>query len=259
MLQFLLTRRGVYTGALDGYMGKETSAALRHYQRLMHLRADAVVGPRTLTAIVRRRQGAGALPIRARTTVVVTTTMYVVRAGDTLTQIAQTARHDDRRDREGRTSIDPAKPIVIGQRAEAADEDAERARVAARQRARDARRVVGAARSRPASRARARVDGVRLPDEDRLARRRGRRAPDAPDDEGLRRDGPRGQADPAHRQRRRRGRRALSQAPPRRHSAAARSSRSRGGTRASGPCARTAPYKVTKPFVANVLALRARM
>ena len=54
MLQFLLTRRGVYSGALDGYMGKETAAALRRYQRAMHLRADAVVGPRTLSAIVRR-------------------------------------------------------------------------------------------------------------------------------------------------------------------------------------------------------------
>ena len=60
VLQFLLTRRGVYSGALDGYMGKETSAALKRYQRAMHLRADAVVGPRTLSAIVRR----DAVPVR---------------------------------------------------------------------------------------------------------------------------------------------------------------------------------------------------
>ena len=60
MLQFLLTRRGVYSGALDGYMGKETSAALKRYQRAMHLAADAVVGPRTLSAIVRR----DAVPVR---------------------------------------------------------------------------------------------------------------------------------------------------------------------------------------------------
>ena len=62
MLQFLLVRRGVYNGALDGYMGKETGAALRRYQRAMHLRADAVVGPRTLTAIVRHDR----VPVRAR-------------------------------------------------------------------------------------------------------------------------------------------------------------------------------------------------
>src|SRR5206468_8181317 len=49
VLQFLLTRHGVYAGALDGYMGKETAAALRRYQRLMHLPADAVLGPRTLS------------------------------------------------------------------------------------------------------------------------------------------------------------------------------------------------------------------
>src|SRR5579885_1922669 len=51
VLQFLMTRRGVYTGALDGYFGKETAGALRRYQRLLDLRADAVVGPRTLSAI----------------------------------------------------------------------------------------------------------------------------------------------------------------------------------------------------------------
>jgi len=42
VLQFLLTRHGVYSGALDGYMGPETSAALKRYQRAMHLAADAV-------------------------------------------------------------------------------------------------------------------------------------------------------------------------------------------------------------------------
>ncbi len=52
VLQFLLTRRGFYTGALDGYMGDETTAALRRYQRSLHLQVDAVLGPRTLAAIV---------------------------------------------------------------------------------------------------------------------------------------------------------------------------------------------------------------
>jgi LysM repeat protein len=110
VLQFLLTRRGVYSGALDGYMGKETIAALKRYQRAMHLQADAVVGPRTLSAIVRR----DAVPVRPRPAVAVAT-VHVVRSGDTLTAIA--ARY--------RTTIaalavanklDPAKPIVIGTR-----------------------------------------------------------------------------------------------------------------------------------------------
>jgi len=61
VLQFLLTKSGVYTGALDGYMGRATAAALRRYQRHAHLAADAVVGPRTLAAIVHRDR----VPVRA--------------------------------------------------------------------------------------------------------------------------------------------------------------------------------------------------
>jgi len=113
VLQFILTRHGVYAGALDGYLGKETAAALRRYQRLMHLRADAVVGPRTLTAIVRRDD----VPVRtpAPVTVAAVVHVHVVHAGDTLTALAA---------RSGTTvfalaslnRIDPAKPILIGER-----------------------------------------------------------------------------------------------------------------------------------------------
>jgi peptidoglycan hydrolase-like protein with peptidoglycan-binding domain len=61
VLQFLLTRDGVYTGALDGYLGKATAAALRRFQHRSHLTADAVLGPRTLFSIVHRDQ----VPVRA--------------------------------------------------------------------------------------------------------------------------------------------------------------------------------------------------
>jgi hypothetical protein len=61
VLQFLLTRSGVYTGALDGYLGKETASALRRYQRRSRLAADGVRGPRTLAAIVHRDR----VPVRA--------------------------------------------------------------------------------------------------------------------------------------------------------------------------------------------------
>lgn len=111
VLQFLLVRRGVYNGALDGYMGKETSAALKRYQRVMHLHADAVVGPRTLTAIVRHDR----VPIRARVpgSTGAPAAIYVVHSGDNLTAIART---------HGTSvsaivtlnHIDPAKPIIIG-------------------------------------------------------------------------------------------------------------------------------------------------
>jgi peptidoglycan hydrolase-like protein with peptidoglycan-binding domain len=114
VLQFLMTRHGVYTGALDGYFGKETAAALRRYQKEMRLQADAVVGPRTLTAIVHREK----VPVRAGVTaspVAAPIAVHVVKVGDTLTAIAAGA---------GTTiaavaslnGIDPAKPIVIGQR-----------------------------------------------------------------------------------------------------------------------------------------------
>jgi LysM repeat protein len=110
VLQFLLTRRGVYSGALDGYMGKETIAALKRYQRAMHLRADAVVGPRTLSAIVRR----DAVPVRTQT-VVTKISVHVVRVGDTLTELA--ARfHTTIAALAAANHINPAKPIVIGQR-----------------------------------------------------------------------------------------------------------------------------------------------
>jgi LysM repeat protein len=109
VLQFLLTRRGVYSGALDGYMGKETTAALKRYQRAMHLLADAVVGPRTLSAIVRR----DAVPVRTHT--VAGTSLHVVRAGDTLTALAGRFRTTIAA-LAAANHIDPAKPIVIGQR-----------------------------------------------------------------------------------------------------------------------------------------------
>jgi LysM repeat protein len=110
VLQFLLTKRGVYSGALDGYMGKETATALKRYQRAMHLHADAVVGPRTLSAIVRRN----GVPVRVRP-VVTRTTVRVVRVGDTLTALAAKF-HTTIAALAATNHIDPAKPIVIGQR-----------------------------------------------------------------------------------------------------------------------------------------------
>ena len=112
VLQFLLTRRGLYAGALDGYMGKETTAALRRYQRSMHLAADAVVGPRTLTAIVRR----DSVPVRTRPiTPAAGSALYVVRTGDSLTAIARS--HGTSISRIAALNhLDTAKPIIIGQR-----------------------------------------------------------------------------------------------------------------------------------------------
>ena len=102
VLQFLLVRRGVYNGALDGYMGKETGAALRRYQRAMHLHADAVVGPRTLTAIVRHDR----VPVRARVqgATGAPTVRYVVHEGDSLTRSRAHTGRPSRRSRRSTAS-----------------------------------------------------------------------------------------------------------------------------------------------------------
>jgi peptidoglycan hydrolase-like protein with peptidoglycan-binding domain len=114
VLQFLMTRAEVYRGALDGYLGADTAAAVKRFQRALKVHADSVVGPRTLAAIVRR----DGVPIRSAATPRTTPVAYrfhVVRSGDTLTAIAAS---------DGTTiaaiaslnHLNAAKPIVIGQR-----------------------------------------------------------------------------------------------------------------------------------------------
>ena len=107
VLQFLMTRDGVYSGALDGYFGKQTSAALRRYQKRLRVTTDGIVGPHTLATIANH----DSVPVRSHTTIA--SQVYVVKPGDNLTQIAS---------RFGTTvaalaaenHLDPAQPIVIG-------------------------------------------------------------------------------------------------------------------------------------------------
>jgi len=110
VLQYLLTTRGVYDGALDGYLGPETQSALRRYQARMRLAADGVAGPRTRAALVLQND----VPVRAKR-VIATAGTYTVRTGDTLTAIAQ--RHGTTVAALARANrLDPARPIVIGTR-----------------------------------------------------------------------------------------------------------------------------------------------
>jgi LysM repeat protein len=112
VLQFLLTRRGMYSGALDGYMGRETVGALRRYQRSMHLTADAVVGPRTMAVFVRN----DSVPVRATPPATSgRALLYVVHAGDSLTSIAR-ARATSIRTLASLNHLDVSRPILIGQR-----------------------------------------------------------------------------------------------------------------------------------------------
>jgi peptidoglycan hydrolase-like protein with peptidoglycan-binding domain len=106
VLQFLLTRRGLYGGALDGYLGPETAKALRRYQRNQRLAADGVAGPRTLASLGIK----GRVPLPARA---VPLRRYVVRAGDNLTVIASRFGTNVRA-LASANKIDPAKPLLIG-------------------------------------------------------------------------------------------------------------------------------------------------
>jgi peptidoglycan hydrolase-like protein with peptidoglycan-binding domain len=111
VLQFLLTKRGLYHGAIDGYLGPQTAAALRRYQKRMRLLSDGVAGPRTRAALVLQN----GVPVRAKPAVVRTQDVYVVRAGDTLTAIGERYGISVRK-LAAANAIDPAKPIVIGKK-----------------------------------------------------------------------------------------------------------------------------------------------
>jgi hypothetical protein len=55
VLQFLLRRRGLRPGHLDGSFGRATERAVRRFQRLHRLAPDGIVGPRTAKRLCRVR------------------------------------------------------------------------------------------------------------------------------------------------------------------------------------------------------------
>lgn len=112
VVEYLLLRRGMYDGALDGYLGPEVDAAIRRFQRHLRLTPDGVVGPRTRSALVL----ATGVPIRPSVDVsATTTTRYVVRPGDSLTAIAQ--RHRVTLAALARLNrLDPNRVLQIGAR-----------------------------------------------------------------------------------------------------------------------------------------------
>ena len=85
-LQFLLARAGhLRLLDLDGHFGASTRAALTRFQRSRGLAVDGLAGPATLTAFGHGRR----TPVLTQATA--TPVSYVVRPGDTLTEIA--AKH----------------------------------------------------------------------------------------------------------------------------------------------------------------------
>jgi LysM repeat protein len=110
VLQFVLKRAGYYHGALDGYLDASTEAALRRFQRGAHLVADGIAGARTLATIAVR----ASVPVRPRP-VAPSHDVYVVRPGDTLTSIAR--RFGTTVDALARLNrLDPQRVLLIATR-----------------------------------------------------------------------------------------------------------------------------------------------
>jgi LysM repeat protein len=107
VLQFLLVKHGVRV-PVNAYMDTPTVAGVKRYQRAMHLHADGVVGPATFAALglqtrvpVKQVQ---AVPLLSR---------YVVRPGDSLTAIAR--KHGTTLGKIAQLNkLNPARPLLIG-------------------------------------------------------------------------------------------------------------------------------------------------
>ena len=86
VLQFLLRRRGLRPGRLDGHFGRGTEAAVRRFQRRARLTADGVLGPRT----ARRLCGLRACAWRAAAPRVKRRALrkHLIAPGETLSSIA---------------------------------------------------------------------------------------------------------------------------------------------------------------------------
>jgi len=106
-LQFLLSREGFYHAALDGYFGRHLDAAVRAFQQKAHLTVDGIAGLQTLAAVVARGGAHPAPPHR----------IYVVQSGDSLTAIA--ARFGTTMARLAHLNhLQPAQVLLIGRRLE---------------------------------------------------------------------------------------------------------------------------------------------
>jgi peptidoglycan hydrolase-like protein with peptidoglycan-binding domain len=108
-LQFLLARAGYYDSAIDGYYGPVLRAALETFQAHAGLAPDGVAGPQTLAALVRSGHSPRAAAPAAQA--------YVVQPGDSLTAIA--AHFGISLDGLAKENgLDPAKALLIGTKLE---------------------------------------------------------------------------------------------------------------------------------------------
>ena len=106
VLQYLLNKHGVRV-PLNAYMDRPTVKGLERYQRLLHIDPDGIAGPATFTALGLQTR----VPVRDPR--VTTLQRYVVKPGDSLTAIAQ--RSHTTLTRLARLNrLNPAHPLLIG-------------------------------------------------------------------------------------------------------------------------------------------------
>jgi len=107
VLQFLLNHHGVRV-PVNAYMDGPTVQGVRSYQRALHLTADGVAGPATFAALGLQTH----VPVRVayHTTA---SRRYVVKPGDSLSAIAHRAGISLAK-LARLNGLDPAKPLLIG-------------------------------------------------------------------------------------------------------------------------------------------------
>jgi hypothetical protein len=106
VLQYLLNKHGVRV-PLNAYMDKPTVNGLRRYQALLHLQADGIAGPATFTALGLQTH----VPVRS--VHVIQLTRYVVKPGDSLTAIARRS-HTTLSKLAQVNGLNPAHTLQIG-------------------------------------------------------------------------------------------------------------------------------------------------
>jgi len=108
VLQFLLLKRGISV-PVNAYFDEPTLHAVRVYQRRLGLRPDGVVGPRTFAALGLQQR----IPTPKKKTIVVHPRRHVVKPGESLSAIAE--RFETTVATLAQLNhLDPAKPLLIG-------------------------------------------------------------------------------------------------------------------------------------------------
>lgn len=106
VLQYLLNTHGMRV-PLNAYMDRPTVSGLRRYQRQLHLHADGVAGPATFAALGLQTR------VPVRTVYLTTLHRYVVKPGDSLTAIANRS-HTTLSTLARLNRLNPARPLLIG-------------------------------------------------------------------------------------------------------------------------------------------------